>query len=525
MRSRVFVLAFALVMLLSLTAFAAEKPQYGGTYHGFNGEDWDTLDPAYASGFDAGAMAVKIFDGLVRFDYYSNDVVPSLATDWKISDDRLTYTFKLRKGVKFHNGRTFTAKDVKYSFDRLFDPKVASPGTWAYEMIAGADEALAGKVKGLSGVKVVDDYTVTFQLKYPFGLFLKHLTLPHGLIVPQDVVEKWGDRFSDHAIGTGPWKLTKWEHDNIIVLEANKEYFEGRPYLDRLEYRVIPEDIVAMAEFEKGNLDITPIPTAEYTKWTTHSKWKNYVIKTVDLSTWYLALNHKVKPLDNVKVRKAIAHAIDVKAIIKSLRNNLDTQASGILPPGMDGNLNLQPVEYNPEKAKQLLKEAGYPNGFSIELWTSNKADRVQIAGAFQAYLAQVGIKAEIVKNDWSTFYAATKKGNVPMFMLSWYADYADPYNFIQPLLYSKANKIQMKDPIFDKMIDEMERTSNAKVRYEISKKIVQRVADTQPYVWLWHTNTTYLKQPWIKGELWHQMYDADKMTTTWIDSSLKNKK
>lgn len=523
MRSRVFFMVLALVMVFSLSAFAAEKPQYGGILHFYGTADWDTLDPAHASGLAAGAMTVKIFDGLVRFDYYSNDVVPCLATSWTVSKDNLVWTFKLRKGVKFHNGRTFTANDVKYSFDRLFDPKVASPGTWAFDMIVGAQAALEGKAKGLSGVKVIDDYTISFTLQYPFGLFLKHLTLPHGLIVPKEVVEKYAEKFSDHVVGTGPFKLVKWDHDNKLVLEANKDYFEGRPYVDGVEYRVIPESLTAMAEFEAGNLDIVDIAAAEWEKWNNDKKWKDLIVKTTDLNIFYLALNQKFKPLNNVKVRKAIAMAIDVPAIVKTIRYNKDIVATGPLPPNLDGYVKIPAVNYNLQKAKQLLAEAGYPNGFEIDIYArSNRAESIQLATAVQGYLKMIGIKVNIIKNDWSILYQSIKKGNIPMYILSWYADYADPYNFLEPLLYSKSNKINMKDPVIDKLIDEMKRTSNPKVRYEISKKINQRVSETQPYVWLYHTVTGNIKQPWIKGEIFHPMYDADKLTTIWIDKSKK---
>ncbi len=522
MRSRVTILLIVVMVMLSMTVLAAD-PQYGGTLNLRNSSDWDTLDPAYASGFNAGAMAVKIFDGLVRFDYYSYDVVPSLATDWTVSDDRLIWTFNLRKGVKFHNGREFTAHDVKFSFDRLFDPEVASPGTWAYDMIVGTDAALDGTTEGVSGVTVVDDHTVQFQLKYPFGLFLKHLTLPHALIVPQEVVEKYGDLFSENAVGTGPWKLIEWEHDDHIILEANEDYFEGRPYVDKVYYRVIPEDLTAVAEFEAGNLDFGPIPTAEFERWINDPIWKDYIVKQTELSTYYLALNQNVKPLDDVRVRKAIAHAIDVPTIIETLRNGTDTLANGPLPPGMEGySAEIQPVEYDPEKARQLLKEAGYPDGLKIELWTSNTTDRVQMTGVFQAFLADVGIDAEIIESEWATFYPAVKEGKVPMYYLNWYADYADPYNFLQPLLYSKGSRVGMNDPLIDQMIDEMERTSNPLVRYELAKRIAQRTFELQPYVWLFHTTAYTLKQPWIQDEIWHQMYDADKLTTIWIDDSKK---
>lgn len=520
MRSKVFLLVLTLILVIG-TVVLAEEPQYGGTLYFAQNSDWDTLDPVYASGFDAGEMAVKIFDGLVRFDYYSNDVVPCLATDWTISKDRLVWTFNLRDDVKFHNGRPFTAHDVKYSFDRLFDPEVASPGTWAYDMIAGAEDALDGLSDGIKGVEVIDDHTVSFTLSYPFGLFLKHLTLPFALIVPDEVVAEYGEEFSDNAVGTGPWKLVEWDHDNYLILEANDDYFAGRPYVDRVEYRVIPEDLTRIAEFEAGNLDITTIPDAEWDRWTSDPYWKKYVHEMPELSTYYLALNHDFKPLDDPLVRRAIAHAIDVKTIIDTLRNGTDTPATGPIPPGLEGYISYDAIEYNPAKAKELLKKAGYPDGFEIELWSSTSQKTVRMVGAIQAFLAQVGIKAEIIKNDWAVFYSAVKKGDVPMYYLSWWADYADPYNFVKPLFYQNA-RINMSDAEVDRLIEEMEKTTDPIVRYMLADKVVKRVYELQPYVWLYHTTTFSLKQPWIRGEIWHQMYDADKLMTIWIDQSAK---
>ncbi|MEC9488121.1 MAG: ABC transporter substrate-binding protein [Halanaerobium sp.] len=415
MRSRVVFLTLVLILLLGCSMALAEEPQYGGTLNLSNNTDWDTIDPAYCSGFDAGAMAVKIFDGLVRFDYYSNDIVPCLATSWDTSEDGTVWTFYLRKGVKFHNGREVTAHDVKYSFDRLFDPETASPGTWAFDMIAGAQDSLDGVTDELTGVKVIDDYTVQFTLSYPFGLFLKHLTLPYALVVPQEVVAEYGDRFSEHAVGTGPWKLTKWEHNYELILDANEDYFDGRPYLDRIVYRVIPEPMTSFAEFEAGNLDFSSIPDAEWDRVMSDPEYEPYIHEMTELSTYYLALNCGIEPLDDPKVRRAVSMAIDRQTIIDTLRRGTDTLATGPLPPGIEGYVKRDPIPYDPEGAKALLAEAGYPDGFDIEIWSTTSSVTVRMVGAIQAYLKQVGINAEIVKNEWGVFFSAAQKGEVPI--------------------------------------------------------------------------------------------------------------
>lgn len=522
MSNKVLMMALVLVMVVSVALFAAEQPQYGGTLFRENNTDWDTLDPAYCSGFDAGDMAVKIFDGLVRFDYYSNEIRPNLAKNWEVSNNNQTFIFHLRPGVKFHNGRELTAADVKYSFDRLYDPATASPGTWVYDMIVGTEQALNGKSDDLAGVQVLDDYTVSFELKYPFGLFLTHLTLPYGLIVPREEVERWGDRFSQNPVGTGPWKFVEWRHDERLVLEANEDYWEGRPYLDKVVYRVIPHALTRIAEFEAGNLDYTAVPQEELKRWTNNPEWQPYLHQMAELSTYYLALNSDFEPLNQPRIRKAIALALDSEQITRALFPQY-IPADDAIPAGMPGGLSQTGPGYDPEKAKELMAEAGYPDGFAMEIWTSSGENSVRVGGVLQALLKRVGIEVRLVKNDWSVFFATVKKGKAPAYYLSWWADYADPYNFLDALYASEGSRINYKNAIIDKMLEEMARTTSVEARVEISKKIIE-VARQQgdPYVWLFHTSSTTVKQPWIKGEIHHQMYDADKLVTWWIDQEIK---
>lgn len=522
MSKKFLLLTLFFILAINITAVAVEEPQYGGTLYLENIEDWDTIDPAYCSGFDAGEMAVKIFDGLVRFDYYSNNLVPNLAESWEVKNDNKTFIFKIRKGVKFHNGRDLTAKDVKYTFDRLYDPETASPGTWVYDMIVGTDAALNRKTDGLKGVTVVDEYTVRFDLQYPFGLFLTHLTLPYGLIVPEEEVAKWGDQFSQHPVGTGPWKFVEWKHDEKLVLGANEDYWQGRPYLDRVEYRVIPQALTRVAEFEAGTLDYITIPPQEIKRWTGDPEWQPYLHKMAELSSYYLALNDAFEPLDNPLVKKAIALAVDSKQITEAIFPEY-VPANDPIPEEMPGGIDKAGLGYDPEKAKELLAEAGYPDGFDLEIWVSSEEKSVRIGGVLQALLKRVGINVTLIKNDWSVFFSTVKNGNAPAYYLSWWADYADPYNFLDALYASEGSRINYKNEKVDKILAEMTRTTSAAERVDISKELIKKVRKGgDPYVWLYHTSSTTVKQPWVKGELHHQMYDADKLVTWWIDQDLK---
>jgi len=523
---RVKILSTAILLaLLVVSSFmmvenvVAEEPQYGGTLHLSNNTDWDTLDPAYCSGFDAGAMAVKFYDGLVRFDYHSNDVVPALAKSWDVEQDNTVFTFHLREGVKFHDGTEFTAHDVKYSFDRLYDPEVASPGTWVYPMIKGTDASLNGETDGLEGVKVIDKYTVQFELDKPFGLFLTHLTLPYGLIVNEDIVNEYGDDFRQHPVGTGPFKFVSWEHDDRLVMEANEDYWDGRPYVDKVVYRVIPQPLTDIAEFEAGNLDLTTVPTEERERWLGNEEWQPYIHTMAELSTYYLALNGDFEPLDDPKVKKAIDYAIDSQMVTESLFPHY-VAANDAIPEGMPGGADVE-FKADVEKAKELLAEAGYPDGFEMELWVSDGSTSVRVGGVLQALLGRVGIEVDLIKNDWSVFYSTVKNGNAPSYYLSWWADYADPYNFLNALYTS--DRIVFNNETINSMLDKMASTTNQQERIRLSQEII-KMADQigDPYVYLYHTSSSSIKQPWIKGEIYHQMYNADKLVTWWIDQDVK---
>jgi peptide/nickel transport system substrate-binding protein/oligopeptide transport system substrate-binding protein len=510
--------ALLLIFSISLSA-VAEEPQYGGTLRLSNDTDWDTLDPAYSSGFDAGEMAVKFFDGLVRFDYHSNKIVPALAESWDVEDNNTTFIFHLREDVEFHDGTEFTAHDVKYTFDRLYDPETASPGTWVFPMIKGTDAALAGESDGLAGVEVIDDHTVRFELDQPFGLFLTHLTLPYGLIVNEDIVEEYGEDFRQNPVGTGPFKFVEWEHDDRLVMEANEDYWDGRPYVDEVVFRVIPQPLTDIAEFEAGNLDFTTVPNEERERWMENEEWQEYITTTAELNTYYLALNSDFEPLDNKKVREAIDYALDNEAITSALFPHY-VPANDAIPEGMPGGSDL-PMKADVEKAKELLAEAGYEDGFELELWVSDGRTSVRVGGVLQALLGRVGINVKLIKNDWSVFYDTVKNGNAPSYYLSWWADYADPYNFLNALYTS--DRIAFNNEEINDMLVQMTATTDQDERLELSREIINLADELgDPYVYLYHTSTSNIKQPWVKGELYHQMYSADKLVTWWIDQDLK---
>jgi ABC-type transport system substrate-binding protein len=302
-------------------------------------------------------------------------------------------------------------------------------------------------------------------------------------------------------------------------MEANEDYWDGRPYVDEVVFRVIPQPLTDIAEFEAGNLDFTTVPNEERERWVENEEWQEYITTIAELNTYYLALNSDFEPLDNAKVRDAIDYALDNEAITSALFPHY-VPANDAIPEGMAGGSDI-PMKADVEKAKELLAEAGYEDGFDLELWVSDSRTSVRIGGVLQALLGRVGIDVKLIKNDWSVFYDTVKNGNAPSYYLSWWADYADPYNFLNALYTS--DRIAFNNEEINGMLEEMTVTTDQEERLELSREIIHLADELgDPYVYLYHTSTSSIKQPWVKGELYHQMYSADKLVTWWIDQDLK---
>jgi oligopeptide transport system substrate-binding protein len=293
-----------------------------------------TLDPALITDVQGGGIAAKIFSGLVRFNE-NLDIVPDIARSWGLSPDQKTYTFRLRKGVKFSTGREVTARDFRYSFERVLTPKTKAPLTWILDKIEGANDFLVGKAKSIRGIRVVDDHTLALSLEKPFGPFLSLLAMSTAYVVLREEVDRLGPDFGTHPVGSGPYALAEWKHGQSLVLIARDDYFDGRPKLKGICYRVIPEELTAVMEFETGGLDIFQIPSAEYRRYTTDPKWKGLVFGRPGLDSYYLGLNCTRPPFNDLRVRKAVNLAIDRKRILDTVFEKRGVLAVGPVPPGL----------------------------------------------------------------------------------------------------------------------------------------------------------------------------------------------
>lgn len=485
--------------------------------------DPTTLDPALGVDVVSGRLDALIFNNLVKYNE-QNKIVPDLTKSWEIMDDNKTYLFWLKEGVKFSNGRELVAKDVAYSFKRVLDPKTASPRTWILDHILGADKYTSLEAKSVPGIEVLSKYKLKITLKDVFAPFLSLLTMPQASIVPKEVVEKWGKDFSEHVVGTGPFKLKEWIRDDHILLEANQDYFNGPPKMKQIEYRIIREPLTILSEFEMGNMDIIEIPASEFSKYYKNPKYKPNIISKVGLNTYYIGFNCKKKPFSDPKIRRALARAIDKKNIIDTIRRNKAVLAKGPIPPGLIGyDEKLGDTQYDFLKAKVELQKYKFPFEKEFSFLQSKSKETLSVTEIFQEQFKKAGVNIKIKQQEWTSFKANIDNENFDMFYLSWWADYPDGENFLSPLFHSKnfgggGNSTMFKDKEIDKLIDMAVREVELTKREELYKLIQRKVMEKQPLVCLWHKVDNVIHQPWVKGYKIYPVYNANKMTKVYND-------
>ena len=440
MRKFLVVAAAALIAALPLTVSAQTKQ--GGEMIVTYKDDVSTLDPAIGYDWQNWSIIKSIFSGLMDYAPGTTELVPDLAESYEISEDGLTYTFTLREGVKFHNGRELTSADIKYSIERTVNPATQSPGAGFFASIVGFDEVVAGNTTDLIGISTPDDRTVVFQLSAPNATFLHVMAINFSFAVPKEVVEEYGADFATHPVGTGGFKLVEWTLGQRLVLERNPDYFEeGLPYLDKITFEVGQEPTVALLRLQNGEVDILGdgIPPAQFEEVMNDPANEGLIVEGGQLHTGYLTMNVNMVPFDNVLVRRAVNMAINKDRIVR-LINNRAVPANQPLPPLMPGyDADYGGYAYDPEGAKALLVEAGLAEGFDTVLYAMNTDPNPRIAQAIQHDLAAIGIRAELQSLAQATVIAAGgEPEGAPMIWsggMAWIADFPDPSNFYGPIL------------------------------------------------------------------------------------------
>ena len=521
MKKTLLLLVLAVAIALMCTPVFAAEPVYGGAAKWHEVSNPPQLDPHMATDTTSARTALCMFDTLVTNSNDGQKILPWLAEKWDVSKDGRVWTFKLRKGVRFHKtteggkptangGREVTADDWKWSFERMIRDK--SPRAYFIDCVAGYDEMAAGKAKTWSGIKAVDKYTLQFTLKKPFALFLSVLAYNSLVVVPKEDVTKWGKNFSFHPVGSGAFSFDTWKQDQKLTLKKNPNYWrkdaKGKqlPYLDAFEMVIIPDGTVAWEEFKKGNIDMMREVPDRLVKDARKLLGKN-LLEGPQPGTYYYGFNMSKPPFKgNKKLRHALNYAVDRKRINDLVLEGLFFPAKGILPPSMPGyNKNLKGYEYNPEKAKQLMKEAGFPNGIEVTLQINQNIRHKAVGEAIQAQLAELGIKANIKVVDWGVHLDMLDRGESEMYRMGWVVDYLDPDNFLFVNLHSsnfgaKGNYSFYKNPEADKLMEQGRIETNHAKRMAIYQKAEQLIVDDAPWVFLFHYYNNVATQKWING-------------------------
>jgi ABC-type transport system substrate-binding protein len=476
-------------MLLSLLLLLACSP--GGEadspiFHTYVGEEPGTLDPAFAVDKTSGVIVSLIYPGLFRFSA-TGEPEPDLVTDWSLSDDGTSYTFSLDPRRNFDGGQPVDARAIEACWLRLLDSDHPSPRRWVLARLVGAEPYMQGESNGVAGIQVVNDSTLVLKLTEPFSPFPGLLAMPSTRIYPLTAgrpAEK-----NDLPVCGGPWRLDKWNKGDRLLLgrrsEAPENHFTG------LEFRIIPQPFTAVAEFEVGNLDLLGIPLAEINYWQDGPS-QEQIRRQEELIISYIGFNVTRPPFDNLLVRRALNYAIDVESLIRTMRSGAAVRALGPVPPALRGENPGEIFRYRPARARELLAEAGYPDGFSFEIWQKENPEVSRLLEAVQIYLGDVGLKMKIVARDWGAFKDAVNKGSADAFFLDWLADYPDAENFLVPLFHSAnhgggGNRSHYMNSYVDILLDELQRTSEGEHRRRLVNELNETIYHQAPWIWLWH--------------------------------------
>jgi len=494
------------VVLAALAGAAArgEAPRPGGTLRAVFSADPPTLDPAQATDTTSSAVIRQVFDGLLELDETLTPV-PALARSVRVSPDGRVYTFALRPGVRFHNGRELRAADVKYSFERAAKGK----RPWVFEKIAGARDFTKGAAGAIAGVRVVDDLTVELRLDRPFAPFLHLMAYDAAAVVPRDEVERRGPGFASHPVGTGAFRFVSWRRDDQVVLERFPGHFRGPAPLERVVFRIIPAEITRFNEYRAGQLDLTDIPTGQCRSVQADPQLRGEAAVWPTLGTHGLRFNVEKPPFSDARLRRALAHAIDPTIVVERLLEGCVHPARGILPPALPGySPAIRRPPLDRERAKRLLAEAGYPGGRGLGpiAFNFNTGDLNQrIAEVLQAQLREIGVALELRRLDWAAHIKLVDDGSAVFFRQGWIADYPDPENFLTVLFHSRnigaaGNTSRYRNPAVDRLLDEADAMTSGPARFGRYHQAEQTIVDDAAWISLYHYSSRALVKRHVKG-------------------------
>lgn len=506
-------------------------------------ETLNSLDPAFASARTKIWMTAQLFNGLLSLDSQLN-IQPSIAHSYEISEDRKSYTFQLKKGVYFHKDplfgpdstRAVTAHDFVYSFSRICDPDLGSSGFWIFrDKIPGVEEFRAGTSEQISGFQALNDSVFQVQLSRPFPAFLSLLAMPFAYVVPKEIVEHYGEDFSSHPIGTGPFRFYRWQEGQSLILHKHPIYFEkdaqgqALPYLDAVEVSFMSSRLSAFIEFVQDKLDFIGDLDNSYKDEVLYPDGRikeeyqeNYqLILAPQLNIEFLCFQmdkeaevNQGHPINDPRIRKAINYAIDREKLVKYLLNGMGYPAhAGIVPQGMPGfNEHLIGYTYNLQKAQDLLAEAGYPHAKGLPPIILNSTAKYAVISEFvQKSCEHIGIKINVQNMEGGALRTESKASRLNFWRASWIADYPDPENYLS-LLYGSnfspagPNRTHYKNERFDQLYRRSLSISEDSLRFPLYQVMDSLAMADAPIVPLYYDKSFRILQKGISGMLSNPM-------------------
>jgi len=491
MSARKWLSILILILILASVGVASCKPKAksggGGTFIVGRGGDSVSLDGATVTDGESWRVAGEILDTLTKLEGTSTKVIPWLAESWESTDSK-TWTFHIRKGVKFHDGTDCDAEAIKWNVDRWRDPN----NEWRFGRTFEYYVSEFGEDYAIVDTKVIDKNTFQMTLKNPSAVLLYKLPLVSFAISSPTAVKAQGDKYgtpAGSAVGSGPFMFKEWVPDDKIVLVRNPNWWGDGPKLDQLIFRSIPDNSARLAEFLAGTVHQADLAQTDMATAEADPNIVNYTLPA--MSTGYIAFQQCTPPFDKKEVRWAIAYAINRQALVDTFYTKQDSLAKCFQPSAILGsNPDVGPIEYNPDKAKEMLKQAGLPDGFKTEFWyipviRGYFPDSKAIAEAISVDLAKVGIQVELKTQDWGAYLEARNQGKFPMWMLGWGSDNGDPDNYIgwhfgHPVGKPKPEDCYANDVLAQLLIDGATQPDVAK-REAIYKQAEQIVHDDMP--------------------------------------------
>ena len=465
-----------------------------------------TLDPSLHTDATSTEVISQMFEGLVQFDKGAN-VIPGVSWHWTISPDGLTWTFHLRKGIKFHHGRELNAADIKYTIERILSPELKAPNSYLLSMIKGADDYSHGRAAALAGIKVVDPHCLVITLTSPYMPFLANLAASVSGIVPKEEVERLGADFARSPVGSGPFRFRSWEPGRGLVIERFEDYYEQKVPVKEVRFHINPNDQERRGMFYQGTLDHTDIHQREVAQLEVLGK----KIHTVaSLNVQYICINmSKATPFAHKLVRQAMNYAIDKQALIdKTELKGEAVAARGVFPPVLSAhNKELEGYGFDPDRARKLLADAGFSGGPPGEYLLDIRDVKAQLdrAELVREYCLDVGIKLKINPIGWRELLDRAYNGDSLLSFRGWSSDNGDPDNFLYPLFHSSnwgrpGNTAFYKSPMIDSLLDKALAIRNPIERLASYREIERLIVEDAPWVFLYHSIRFVATQPWLHG-------------------------